>query len=84
MVTCCEEIWQHCLEALLLEEEVAVPVYGQEHERQQCRLDKAYTPIASRSGVPGCLQVDNQLLICLGAIRVEILQQHGNEEAVCP
>ena len=41
VVTCCEEVWQHCLETVLLEEEVTVPLSGQEHERQQRRLDKA-------------------------------------------
>ena len=36
VVTCYEEVWQHCLETVLLEEEVTVPLSAQEHERQQC------------------------------------------------
>ena len=44
VVTCSEKVWQHCLEEVLLEEEVTVLLSGQEHERQQCRLDKAVHP----------------------------------------
>ena len=46
VVTCCEEVWQHCLETVLLEEKVTVPLSAQEHERQQCRLDKVFSGIA--------------------------------------
>ena len=84
VVTCCEVVWQHCLETVLLEEKVTVPLSAQEHERQKCRLDKAVHPLPPDRVLSGCLQVDIQLLICLGAIRIEIMQQHGNDETVCP
>ena len=44
VVTCREEIRQHCLETVLLEEKVTVPLSAQEHEHQQCRLDEAVHP----------------------------------------
>lgn len=74
VVTFCEDIWQHGIETLLLEEEVTIPLSTQECKCQQCSLDEAVYPWPSGWVLSDCLKVVAQLLVSLGAILVETLQ----------
>ena len=44
MVTRNEEMRQHRVKTVLLEEKVTITVSAQEHERNQCRLDEGVQP----------------------------------------
>ena len=44
MVTRNEEMRQHRVNTVLLEEKVTIAVSAQEHERNQCRLDEGVQP----------------------------------------